>query len=504
MSYKILEQNGIDNENVDGGAFNRFAAGGRDGIVQGILSECSLIAEGNGVSIHPGLILICGIRVKITSAETLFVSSVPINPTQYQIIAQLSLADNHDVAVELFLRSPESLLQDTLYRSGHGVYQVEIGSFVHNPDGTISNLVRTLDVIQGGGTGGGNFEVGEIATETLEAGLEAEFDVTKRIDDNGKTLLDFYAAIPKGADGNDAEAVHFTQQDLSDSQKAQVRKNIDAVSASDVLDMMDGNHPLMSVGKAMHAKNADSATKLSNTRAIDGVSFDGTDNIDHFATCSTASGTVAKVVSKSGFVLAVGAKITVKFTNSNTANSPTLNVNGTGAKYIQADGDLTYVKWIAGAIMEFIYDGTYWVCFAGYALAGKRVGAIYQSENSTSPATLYGGSWTAITSGYYLKAITSGSPAYQNAGLPNITGNLYARNSTASSGLGNESSANGAFGLAQVDTSKHKTFGDSNSSYQVSYVTFDANNGATAKGIYGNSQTVTPMNYGAYMWRRTA
>ncbi len=258
MSYKILEQNGIDNENVDGGAFNRFFAGGRDGIVQGVLSECSLIAEGSGVSIHPGLILICGIRIKITSAETLFVSSVPINPTQYQIIAQLSLADNHDVAVELFLRSPESLLQDALYRSEHGVYQVEIGSFVHNPDGTISNLVRTLDVIQGGGTGGGNFEVGEIATETLEAGLEAEFDVTKRIDDNGKTLLDFYAAIPKGADGNDAEAVHFTEQDLTDAQKAQAKKNIGVENA-----VLFSVQTLSEDGKRQARENIEAQEKIS-------------------------------------------------------------------------------------------------------------------------------------------------------------------------------------------------------------------------------------------------
>ena len=33
MSYKILEQNGVDNENIDGGAFNNFSAGGRDCIM---------------------------------------------------------------------------------------------------------------------------------------------------------------------------------------------------------------------------------------------------------------------------------------------------------------------------------------------------------------------------------------------------------------------------------------------------------------------------------------
>lgn len=206
MSYKILEQNGIDNENIDGGALNRFAAGGRDGIVQGVLSECELVAEGNGVSIYPGLILLCGIRAKIESAETLFVSSVPLNPTQYQIVMQVTLSNNRDISAELFLRSPVPLRQDALYRTNEGIYQVEIGSFIHNPDGTLTNLIRTLDVIQGGGAGGGNVEIGTVTTETLAAGLEASFDVTTRVDENGKTLVDVYAGIPQGQSGKDVEA----------------------------------------------------------------------------------------------------------------------------------------------------------------------------------------------------------------------------------------------------------------------------------------------------------
>ena len=88
MSYKILEQTGSDNENVDGGAFNNFAAGGRDGIVGGVLSECALAAAGSTVSISPGLIMLHGIRVKVTGIETLSLSSVPIKPMSYQVVAQ--------------------------------------------------------------------------------------------------------------------------------------------------------------------------------------------------------------------------------------------------------------------------------------------------------------------------------------------------------------------------------------------------------------------------------
>lgn len=117
----------------------------------------------------------------------------------------------------------------------------------------------------------------------------------------------------------------------------------------------------------------------------------------YYGTCTIGSSTAAKTIAITGFALAVGMRVTIKFTNANTVNSPTLNVSGTGAIAIKADGDTTYVKWIAGTIMDFVYDGANWVCVAGYPLKGKRVGYIYPAENSTSPATLYGGSWTAIT-----------------------------------------------------------------------------------------------------------
>lgn len=62
-----------------------------------------------------------------------------------------------------------------------------------------------------------------------------------------------------------------------------------------------------------------------------------------YCTCSTAAGTAAKVAnlqnsSSNGFTLATGITIHVKFTYSNTVASPTLNVNGTGAKSIMRYG----------------------------------------------------------------------------------------------------------------------------------------------------------------------
>ena len=61
-------------------------------------------------------------------------------------------------------------------------------------------------------------------------------------------------------------------------------------------------------------------------------------NVLNFGTCTTAAGTQEKsVTTKGSFELIDGSKILVLFTNTNTANSPTLNVNNTGAKLIFVD-----------------------------------------------------------------------------------------------------------------------------------------------------------------------
>ena len=108
-------------------------------------------------------------------------------------------------------------------------------------------------------------------------------------------------------------------------------------------------------------KLPESVGKLSTKRTIDGVQFDGEANIHHYGACSTAAGTAAKTVALSGFVLATGAEITVKFSATNTAANPTLNVNNTGAKGIRYLGAAVAAGYLAaGRIYRLLYDGSYW------------------------------------------------------------------------------------------------------------------------------------------------
>lgn len=106
------------------------------------------------------------------------------------------------------------------------------------------------------------------------------------------------------------------------------------------------------------------ATKLVNSRTIDGISFDGTTNVTRYATCSTAAGTKAKTanVTAGSFSLATGAQVTVKFTYANTVAAPTLNINSSGAKAIYWHGAALDPSqyWSAGAVLDFVYNGSQW------------------------------------------------------------------------------------------------------------------------------------------------
>ena len=98
-----------------------------------------------------------------------------------------------------------------------------------------------------------------------------------------------------------------------------------------------------------------------------------------YASCSTAAATVAKTATVSGFVLAVGNKVTLKFTNTNTATNPTLNINGTGAyPIIYMDFNMPTASLIAGGIYEFVWTGSFYEMLDGAATsytAGKLSGA---------------------------------------------------------------------------------------------------------------------------------
>ena len=227
--------------------------------------------------------------------------------------------------------------------------------------------------------------------------------------------------------------------------------------------------------------NAGSATKLATSRSIDGVNFNGTSDITHYGTCSTAAATAAKVVSCTGFKLATGSKISVKFTVTNTAASPTLNVNSTGAKAIRYRGSaISAGNLAANRVYTFVYDGT------AYELIGDiDTNTTYSTGTATTAGLtkLYTSTGTAADGTMTQNAITTAlngkSPTSHTHSVASTTANGFLRkldgstahfmrgdgtwatppNTTYSTMKGATSSAAGSTGLVPAPAAgKHTSF----------------------------------------------
>lgn len=127
------------------------------------------------------------------------------------------------------------------------------------------------------------------------------------------------------------------------------------------------------------------------------------------------------------------------------------------------------------------------------------IGAIYMSTSSTSPASLFGGSWQSIASERVLMGVSSshGAGSTVDAGLPNI-----------SSGSDAALDIQGSWGAPACRAPFAQTWqGNSelststwSSTPKVISARFDA---SLCNSIYGKSSTVQPAAYYVYMWRRT-
>ena len=130
------------------------------------------------------------------------------------------------------------------------------------------------------------------------------------------------------------------------------------------------------------------------------------------------------------------------------------------------------------------------------ALSAYPVGAIYISTSSTSPASLFGGTWESIASERVLMGVSSshGAGSTVSAGLPNITGVLK---DLFVGGHFNQST--GVFKRSYCSSFSQQT--DRSDWLGWAEAQFYASD---SDSIYGNASTVQPAAYYVYMWRRTA
>ena len=277
---------------------------------------------------------------------------------------------------------------------------VKIGSNVNvTSDGTISIPVASATSATAGTAG-----VMSVADKNKLNNIEAGADAT-----------DF---IVQGAD--DSDVYHITNGATVKLNNSSVTLNgtsavftIDSASTSKagIVQLSDSTSSDSSTTAAT-SKAVKAAYDKANS-AVSTVKQDGITGatVNRFGTCSIAAATAAKTVSitTGTFALEAGAKVTVKFTNANSANSPTLNVNGTGAKNIFHNGaQITsgVNKGLLAGVCDFVYDGTQWHLVGNYhdttySNATTSANGLMSSTDKSALNTLNGRS--------YINAITDGT-----------------------------------------------------------------------------------------------
>ena len=203
MSIKILTKSGEEVTAIDDARAYNFDAGNKSGIVKGALNEGKLfLVSSNVIGLDSCELRISGHRIVIDSAESITMANRPSVATRYSMIAEVVVSDASVPSFRLFIQPAKTeLIQQNLYKTltGNGTYQIELGRFTLTQNGLIEDIVKTADVISGGSGNSTNtyIEIGEVKTNTISQGSQANVDVENVIDEKtGKTKTNFNFEIP--------------------------------------------------------------------------------------------------------------------------------------------------------------------------------------------------------------------------------------------------------------------------------------------------------------------
>ena len=218
-----------------------------------------------------------------------------------------------------------------------------------------------------------------------------------------------------------------------------------------------------------------------------------------YGTCSTAAGTAKKVVSlsdTSGWELKAGTIVAVKFTNSNTANSCTLNVNDSGDKSIFYDtavytSNSNVITGVANRTILYMYDGTNWVwlCIAYWIDSNNR--RCFYGTCATAAGTQVKAVTISDTSGWELKAGTMIGVLFSNTNTYNSTTSAPVKLNV--NGTGNKNiKYNGTLGTAGNTGAYTSIYGIAN---HVHYYMYDGTN-----WVWAGVDYLDGNNYHASCW----
>lgn len=245
-------------------------------------------------------------------------------------------------------------------------------------------------------------------------------------------------------------------------------------------------------------KIGDGTNKWNNLPYLDG---------QHYVACTTAANVKAKEVIVPGFEYKQGARLIVFFLYGNTVSQPTLYVKhdtqSLGAMPISLGNDRkSGLVWKAGETLELIVDLNHtdgWRIINGYSLADKPVGTVYMSTASTSPASLFGGSWTQIKDRFLLGV----GDTYKT---PNLTAGSETHSHTLENGyakLTRNVDGNAYYKRKTTENWQPNFWAEGTDTQFTSFNSWALSVGTELGGSTDDIINLPPYHT-VYMWRRTA
>lgn len=265
MSYRILTKNAVENTNIDGARDHNFNAGRRSGIVQGALNSGNLfLSANNTIALDTCELRLCGHRVVIDSAEYKTFYNQPSVPIRYSLVAQIIVSNNGEsVSFDLKTQSSTTpLVQNDLDKNINGTYELEIGRFTQLTDGTLTDVVRTADLITGG-AGGGNSEyirIGTVTTNKISPELDADVDIENTINpDDNKPQTNFTFNLPTSVG---------TVVSVNGEEKTSINTDITPIASSENLITSGGVHdyPAVTFAESERQKSKNLFTTQDNSK----------------------------------------------------------------------------------------------------------------------------------------------------------------------------------------------------------------------------------------------
>lgn len=270
---------------------------------------------------------------------------------------------------------------------------------------TASTLNDTIEI-----AGGGSVTVsGDATNKTVTISSTGEANNINTIKVNGTTIT------PDSNKAVDIDAVTGVKGNSESSYRTgQVNITAANIGLGNVNNTADAN------------KSVASSAKLTTARYIDGVAFDGSKNIHHFATYAESANAI--VVSCTDFAYTNGARIQIMHGSALASGARTLNVNNLGAQhvYYMTTSPSTCPAIPAHTIVEYIYyNNNFWI--SGVSTICQEMTQAHATAGSSTTGMLISPSVLSTTINNAIAASEVGAVMFKGSvtAYSTITGSAY-------------------------------------------------------------------------------